>query len=354
MKPIKAAIVSIEGTELNDDEKRIIKNENPLGIALFARNINNEQQLLKLNRQMKEIIERDDFIIAIDQEGGRVCRLKQPHFRDYISQSVMASLNEEEARKIAKLHAELIADDLHSVGVNCNFAPTLDVATPDITNALKCRCFSENEKIVAELGKIIFDTYNQNAIIPCIKHLPGHSGATVDPHLDLPKIDKINNKYFYPFEQIAPDALMAITAHIVINEIDDKPITMSKKAISEIIRKRFSFNGIIVSDALEMHALSGSLTEKTQTSISAGCDVVCYCRGDKDGVMEVLDNCGYLSDNAMATLNKISAIINTPYTKQNIEQKNIEYKQLSEKTVPIENDYDTVEVLNKLYAKKMQ
>ena len=329
MKPIKAAIVSIEGTKLNDDEKRIIKNENPLGIALFARNIKTPKQLKNLNKQIKEIAERDDFIIAIDQEGGRVCRLKHPHFRNYVSQSAMISPGEEEARKIAKLHAELIADDLHNVGVNCNFAPTLDVATPDITDALKNRCFSENEKIVAELGKIIFDTYNQNAIIPCIKHLPGHSGATVDPHLDLPKIDKINNKYFYPFEQITPSALMAMTAHIVINEIDNKPITMSKKAISEIIRNRFNFKGIIVSDALEMHALSGSLTERTQTSISAGCDVVCYCRGDKDGVMEVLDNCGYLSDNAMEVLGKINMIINATYTKHNIEQKDIEYKQLS-------------------------
>ena len=353
MKPIKAAIVSIAGTELNDDEKRMIQNENPLGIALFLRNIKTPKQLKKLNQQIKEISERDDFIIAVDHEGGRVCRLKPPYFRGYVSQSAIGSLNYE-AEKLATLHAELIADDLHSVGINCNFAPTLDVATANITTALKNRCFSDNEKTVAKLGKIIFDTYNQNAIIPCIKHLPGHSGATVDPHLELPKIDKINEKYFYPFEQIAHDALMAMTAHVVLKEIDDKPVSVSKKAIVKIIRNRFDFKGILVSDAIEMHALSGSLTERTQAAIIAGCDAVCYCRGDKNGVREVLDNCGYLSDNAMETLTQINKIINTPYIKQNISQKNMEYKKLSQKTVSTQDDYDAVEVLNKLYAKKMQ
>ena len=353
MKPIKAAVVSIAGTELNDDEKRMIQNDNPLGIVLFLRNIKTPKQLKNLNKQIKEIAERDDFIIAVDHEGGRVCRLKPPYFRNYISQSAIASLDHD-TEKLAKIHAELIAYDLHSVGINCNFAPTLDVATPNITNALKNRCFSNNEKTVAKLGKIIFDTYNQNAIIPCIKHLPGHSEATVDPHLELPKIDKINEKYFYPFEQISPDALLAMSAHIVLKEIDDKPATMSKKVITEIIRNRFKFKGILVSDALEMHALSGSLSERTQMAVFAGCDAVCYCRGDKSGVDEVLDNCGYLSDNAMEILKKINAIINTPYNKQNISQKSTEYKQLSQKTVISQDDYDVVEVLNKLYAKKMQ
>jgi len=353
MKSIKAAIVSIEGTELNDDEKRMIKNENPLGVALFLRNIKTPKQLKNLNKQIKEIAERNDFIIAVDHEGGRVCRLKPPYFRNYVSQAAISSIGQK-AKVLAKLHAELISDDLHSVGINCNFAPTLDVATPDITAALKSRCFSDNEKIVTELGRIIFDVYNQNSIIPCIKHLPGHSKATVDPHLNLPEIDRINNKYFYPFEQIAPDALMAMTAHVVLKEIDNRPVTMSKKAISEIIRNRFNFSGLLISDALEMHALSGSISERTQSAILAGCDVVCYCRGDSVGIKEVLGNCGYLSDNAMETLTQINKIINTPYIKQNISQKNMEYKKLSQKTVSTQDDYDAVEVLNKLYAKKMQ
>lgn len=348
MKPIKAAVVSIQGTSLTDEEKVMISQENPLGIALFARNIATPHQLLALTSSIKEVAERDNILIAVDQEGGRVCRLKPPFFRSYLAQSAIGSLDIGKACKMARLHAELIADDLHKVGINCNFAPTLDVATPLITKALKSRCFSRNINTTTALGKTMLDAYTDSAILACIKHLPGHSGAENDPHLQLSVIRKTINRFLYPFEQIAPHALMAMTAHIVLNDIDNLPITMSKKAISTLIRKKIGFTGLLISDALEMKALRGTLQEKTIQCRQAGCDAVCYCLGDTNAVQTILDNCGYLSDNTMNTFEKISRLITTPYYPQNISGKVRQYLNLARQTQPVIEDYDAVEVLMKL------
>ena len=304
MKPIKAAIISVSGTKLTDEEKYLIERENPLGVSLFMRNITTPRQLLALTDEIKNTAGRNNILIAVDQEGGRVCRLAPPHFRKYLAQSAIGSFDIEKARQTAQLHAELIAYDLHKCGINCNFAPTLDVLAPHITNALKSRCFSRNPKIVTELGKIMIDTYYHHSILPCIKHIPGHANAQNDPHLQLSIIKKIFERYLYPFEQIAPQALMAMTAHIVLREIDSLPITMSKKAISELIRGRFKFKGLLISDALEMKALPGSLQDKTLACRDAGCDAVCYCSGDIKCVHTVLDNCGYLSSEAQEIFEK--------------------------------------------------
>ena len=348
MKQIKAAIVSVSGTTLTDDEKYLLACENPLGVAFFMRNISTPHQLWKLTKSIKEVVERDNILLAVDQEGGRVCRLAPPYFRKYLAQAAIGKLDFDLAQEVARLHAELIAHDLHKVGFNCNFAPTLDVATSLITNALKSRCFSKNPLVVAALSKIIIDTYQCSGILSCIKHVPGHSGAENDPHLQLSKIRKTYKRFLYPFEQIAPSALMAMTAHIVLSEIDDVPITMSSKAIRQLIRGQFNFKGILLSDALEMKSLPGSLTEKTLTTRAAGVDAVCYCKGDYDGVKEVLNNCGYLDDTALTVLEKISSLILCPYTPPQISGKARRYQNIVKQTPPIIEDYDAVEVLNQL------
>lgn len=348
MKPVKAAIISISGTQLTDDEKHILTEENPLGVSLFARNINTPEQLSLLIKSIKESAGRNDILIAVDQEGGRVCRLKEPYFRHYASQAAIGSLPLEKAQQAAFLHAGLIADDLCRCGFNCNFSPTLDVVTPNITAALKSRCFSRDENVVAALGKVVFETYTGQGILSCIKHFPGHSGAAADPHLQLSVIKHINPRWLYPFEQIAPRALAGMTAHIVLEEVDTLPVTMSAKAISRIIRGQLGFKGLLISDALEMKALSGTLAEKTSTAIKAGCDAVCYCKGDTKGIREVLDKCGFLNDAAMQTYEHISTLIAAPHKNNNIENIEKKYKTLISSASEPVDDYDAVEVLNKL------
>ena len=348
MKPIKAAIISLSGPTLTDEEKTLIEQENPFGVSLFDRNIENPRQLKQLTDSIKTISGRNDIIIATDQEGGRVCRLKKPHFRSYLAQAAIGSLGISYAEQTAQLHAELIADDLHSVGINCNFAPTLDVATPTLTKALKSRCFSRNSQIVTRLSQIMIDVYNQKGIVPCIKHLPGHSGAENDPHLQLSTIRHAYKRHLYPFEQIAPHALMAITAHIVLSEIDNLPITMSKKAITSLIRGQFNFKGLLISDALEMKSLSGTLKEKTIACREAGCDAVCYCHGDMENLTIVLQHCGYLSDKTLEVYKQISDLTACSYRADDIAVKEKEYQRLAAMTQPIIDDYDAVEVLNQL------
>lgn len=348
MKQIKAAIVSLSGTTLSDDEKRLLATQRPLGVSLFVRNIANPEQLKALSQSIRESVESDEILIAVDQEGGRVCRLKPPAWRAYMSQAAIGALPEAQAIKAAALHARLIADDLHKGGINCNFAPTLDVGTPDITAALKSRCFSHDEKLTARLGQVMFEAYNQAGIVPCIKHFAGHSGARNDPHLQLSVIEKTNRRYFYPFAQIAPQALMGMTAHIVLQEFDSLPVTMSAKVIQSLVRGVFGFKGLLVSDALEMRALSGSLAEKARAAIAAGCNAVLYCKGDIEGLRTVLDNCGYITEENRETLSRIFALTRQPRSPENIENMAAEYADYAAQAPEIVDDYDAVEVLNKL------
>ncbi len=351
MKPIKAAIISVAGTHLTDEEKKLLEKENPLGVSLFARNIKDTQQLKALTNDIYNAVGRNDMIIATDQEGGRVCRLKEPNFRHYASQAALGSLAPDKAQRAVYLHAKLIADDLHKCGINCNFAPVLDLAFSEMTKALKSRCFHSDANIVTKLGKIILDTYMQNAVLPCIKHMPGHGDCINDPHLALPVLQHINPHSFYPFIKLAPQSLMAMTAHIVLPEIDVLPATLSAKVIQSIIRREFNFQGILISDALEMKALNGSLAQRALLSIQAGCDAVCYCLGKIEDSSSVLDNCGYLNDRACNVLEKISNLILMPYANTVLPTEKTEYDTLIAQADEPNDDYDAVEVLNQLSAK---
>lgn len=351
MKPIKAAIISVAGTCLTDEEKRLLEKENPLGVSLFARNVENAEQLKALTSAIRHAVGRNDILIATDQEGGRVCRLKEPNFGHYASQAALGSLPIEKAQRAVYLHAKLIANDLHKCGINCNFAPVLDIIFPEMTKALKSRCFSSDADIVTNLGKILLDTYIQNAVLPCVKHIPGHGDCGEDPHLSLPVLNHIDERSFYPFINLAPQALMAMTAHVVLPEIDTLPATQSRKIIQLIIRRALNFQGILISDTLEMKALKGTLAERTRQSIKARCDAVCYSLGQIEDCRSVLENCGYLNDRACSVWEKISKLISTPYSVVSLQAERNEYDTLTAQANEPDDDYDAVEVLNQLCAK---
>ena len=354
MREITAAMLSVSGCVLTDEEKLLLKKANPMGITLFKRNIADKEQVKTLISSVKQAIERDDVLIAADQEGGRVCRFSSPHWDDYVSQYALASLDETQAKEMSQLHAFLIANDLKQIGVNWNYAPVLDVAYSNTTQALQSRIFSSDEKKVAELGKILTDTYKKNGICPCVKHLPGHGRATVDPHLNLPILSQPLNeleKDFYPFTVLAQDAPAGMTAHMVISCVDDKPITQSKKAIENIIRGYIGFKGFLISDAIDMKALKGSLTDKVKTSLDAGCDAVCYCFGIFEEMKEVVSALRPLTDEALMRFEKIKKIINQPLQNQDIQKAKKRYKELSLQVKTLTTDYDAVEVLHEIKEK---
>lgn len=351
-KPILAAMLSCSGQRLTDAEKRLFEKVNPLGISLFGRNIKDKKQIKTLIKQIKETIGRDDVLIAIDQEGGRVRRLIEPEFRPYVSQKILASTMSDE---VVKIHTQLISNDLLELGINWNYAPVLDINFPETTVALGNRCFSDDEKTVAKLGKIMVDEYVNQGICPCIKHMPGHGRASVDPHLNLPILDfslKELEKDFYPFKTLNK-APAGMTAHMIIKEIDDKfPVTQSKKAIDTLIRGIIGFDGFLISDAIDMKALSGSVGEKARASLEAGCDSVCYCLGVYDELVDVCNNCSYLSDKSMIRFAKIKNIFNNRAKISNIDDIGIRYDQLIGEVEKYNDNYDATEVLHKMEQNK--
>lgn len=344
-----AAFLSCSDKSLTDDEKRLFEKFRPAGITLFSRNIDNIKQLQKLIKQIREIVGYD-ILVAVDQEGGRVRRLKEPDFFPYVAQTKIGELPLKLAKKAAKLHAELISYDLKKVGIDVNFAPVLDVMHADTTDALRSRCFSDDVDVVSELAKLSVDSYIESGIIPCIKHLPGHGRAACDPHLGLPVIEaKITElaDEFRPF-QICNYAPMGMTAHILLTDIDKNyPITQSKTGINKIIREMIGFNGFLISDAIDMNALRGDIVQRAEASLAAGCDSVCYCMGRINEMYELSKYCPKLSDEAMLRLDKAKEILHNNLLK-GVTKKREQYSAIFSEITAYNEKYDATEVLHKM------
>ena len=354
-KPILAAILSVAGTSLTDEEKFILEKYNPVGIALFGRNIQSKPQLKSLIKEIKEVIGRNDVLIAIDQEGGRVRRLTPPDYRPYAAHIEIGQLPFEQAKQAAQFHAELISNDFHELGINVNFAPCIDRLYNNTTEALKSRCFSDDLNVVSTLGKTMVDTYMKNGILPCIKHMPGLGSAINDPHLSLPQTSLSKELFeadLKPFIECNHSPL-AMTAHLLIPHIDkENALTQSKQGIKQLIREKIGFDGFLISDGIDMHALKGTLTQKTLKIIEAGCDCICYSMGTIDGLRELSENCPKLSDAAYQRLDNALQILHNVYEKPNIKLISDKYSKLLSDITPYKETYDATEVLHKLQTKE--
>ena len=347
-KNILAALLSVKGHNLSDHEKYLFEKYNPLGVTLFARNLFSVEQTINLVKSIKETIGRNDVLIALDEEGGRVERLAQIGFDLHASQNILGLTDD---KKITKLHARLIAANMKKIGANLNFAPVLDVGYSDITIALKNRCFGIDKEKIAQHGKILCEEYINEGICPCIKHIPGHGRAVNDPHKELSaincSIDQLEND-FYPFQQLK-NMPMAMSAHILLTQIDNKnPITVSPKGIKEIIRDFIGFNGFLISDAIDMHALKGNIIQKAKASWQAGCDGICYCLADAAEMEELCKNGKYLDDISLERYETIKKIIcNKKNTIILDNQKKEYYSAISGFTEELVN-YDAITVLHQL------
>ena len=358
-KPILSAMLSCSGTKLTDDEKILFSQYNPLGISLFGRNLKNPQQIRALCHEIKETIGRDDVLIAIDQEGGRVRRLTEPYFRPYSSQYRLGQIAQEHGIEIAKeatkLHATLIAYDLKSLGINWNYAPVIDVEHQNTAEVLRSRTFGSNKGIISTLGNTMLNTYCEYGICPCIKHIPGLGSGSTDPHLALPIINKSLSELENDFTPIRDlnQCPAAMTAHILLPVIDkDNPLTQSTIGIRDIIRHQLGYNGFLISDAIDMHALSGSLSDKTKNALNAGCDAICYCGGNITELTEVAQSCRFLRDNSIIRFEKIKKIISINKSIKNIEVSATRYQELIGKIEEYNDNYDATETLNLMQKEK--
>jgi beta-glucosidase-like glycosyl hydrolase len=280
MKPI---IVGIETFTLTDAEKDLLPKINPSGIALFERNCQNPAQVLSLTNSLRSLLGNDNLKIFIDQEGGRIQRLKKPLFKEFPGAKFFADIAENDLNKAATLvynNYQEMAIYLQSLGINGNFAPVADLAHPSAHPVIGDRSFGSNVEQTSKLAESCYLALLNNNVAPVLKHIPGHGRATIDSHIDLPYISTdlkiLEETDFAVFKNLL-SCPYAMTSHIIYEAIDPyNPATTSKKVIN-YIREEIGYKGIIMTDAIEMKALKNSIIENATLSIEAGCDLVLYC-----------------------------------------------------------------------------
>jgi len=281
----KAIIISIKGYHLSTKEKMLIKNEKPWGLILFKRNIKSLRQVIELIKKIRKFSKDSKFPIMIDEEGETVSRLSKIINHNF-SQKLFGDMykdNPEVALIVYKNYINNLTVLLKKIGININTVPVLDVIRKKTHKIIGNRSFSNDPRIVKTLGQVCVKQYKSNKLGTVIKHIPGHGCSTFDSHLKTPKV-KLNYKDlnkidFFPFK--SNSSQFAMTAHILYSKIDKNNVaTFSKKIISQIIRKKIGFKGILISDDISMKALKYDLVTNAKKSLIAGCNIVLYCAGN--------------------------------------------------------------------------
>lgn len=287
-----ACIFGLSGTELTAEERKFFRNAQPLGFILFRRNIDTPEQTKALVDSLRACVDHEALIL-IDQEGGRVRRLRPPHWPDYPPASRFAEVcnDREEERAMVRLGARLMANDLFALGINVDCAPVLDVPQPGAHDIIGDRAYGLTADDVAVMGRAACEGLLAGGILPIIKHIPGHGRAGADSHASLPVVDAPLDDLlatdFYPF-QVNADMPLAMTAHVMYTAIDKKHSATTSKKCIRLIREAIGFDGLLMCDDLSMGALSGELNARARASLKAGCDVLLHCNGHMDQMVEVL------------------------------------------------------------------
>ena len=285
--PYRAFIAGCSGHMLTDEEKSFFEEARPWGFILFARNCRDSGQIRALCQELRACIGRDDAPILIDQEGGRVDRLKPPEWPErppMMRFGDLYKLDKALGAEAAMLGARLIAQDLAELGVNVNCVPVLDVPQPDAHEIIGDRALANHPETIAALARDVVRGTLSAGVLPIIKHIPGHGRAMADSHLELPvvtaSLSDLENVDLVPFRALS-DAPMAMTAHVIYTAWDEANCaTLSPTIIGEVIRGQVGFDGLLMSDDLSMKALSGSFEERTRAALAAGCDIALHCNGD--------------------------------------------------------------------------
>ncbi len=284
--PPAAVLFGCSGPTLEPEEYDFFQKINPWGFILFRRNCANRAQLAQLVKNLRQCVARPDAPVLIDQEGGAVARLRPPVWPAYPAPARFGQLYERNpaaARRAARLNARLIAHDLAEAGINVNCAPVLDLPVPGAHPVIGSRALARAPAAAAELGRAVCQGFADQGVIPVIKHIPGHGRARLDSHAQLPVVETepqiLAAHDFAPFHALR-DQPLAMTAHIVYAAFDPRrPATQSADVIGDVVRGQIGFRGILLSDALEMNALQGPLSQRAAEALAAGCDAVLHCSG---------------------------------------------------------------------------
>jgi len=282
-----AVVFGCAGPELGDREAGFFRDANPAGFILFGRNCVDPHQVARLVDDLRNAVQRAEAPILIDQEGGRVARLKPPHWPAYPAARSFGDLVRTDravALEAVRLNSLLIGLDLISLGITVNCAPTIDVSIEGAHEMIGTRAYGSDPQLVTEMGRAVCDGLLDANVMPVIKHLPGYGRAMVDSHLALPiiseTIEELDRSDFVPFKALS-HLPWGMTAHALIKAVDSEhPATLSSKVIDQIVRQRIGFKGILITDDLSMNALTGAVADRVAGSLAAGCDLALHCNGN--------------------------------------------------------------------------
>jgi len=303
---MKAAILGCAGTALSADERAFFRDADPLGFILFARNIDSPEQTRRLTEDLRSCVARAEAPVLIDQEGGRVARLRPPHWRKAPPARVLGELYARDAEaglEATQLNSRLLAADVASVGCDVDCLPVLDIAFPETHAVIGDRAYAAQPEPVAALGRAAAEGLMAEGVMPVIKHMPGHGRSTVDSHESLPRVsvprETLERTDFLPFRLLA-DLPWGMTAHVLYEAIDRAAaMTVSARGVKDVVRRHIGFDGLLLSDDLSMQALGGTLGERAARALAAGCDIALHCNGRMDEMVEVAGHTGPMTRQAV-------------------------------------------------------
>ena len=315
---MQAAIYGLAGFDLTADERDFFRDADPVGFILFRRNCESREQLLRLTDSLREVSGRAEVPILIDQEGGRVARMRPPEWVSFPAAEAFDRLYRvapSSAIEAARSNARAIGLMLREVGVNVNALPLLDVRQEGATDIIGDRAFGGEPMQVAAIGRAVLDGLASAGVVGIVKHMPGHGRALVDSHHELPivtaSLDELDVD-LEPFERLS-SAPMGMRAHVLYTEWDpDRPASQSPIVIERIIRERIGFDGFLMSDDSNMNALSGTQAERAAACVAAGCDVALPCNGVLADNIEIAKALPDLSVEGAERLGRAMALTFTP------------------------------------------
>ncbi len=317
------AIFGVEGQALSVKEAKFLEETKPFGFILFARNIDNPDQVKNLVADLKATLHGDPCLVLIDQEGGRVARLRPPYWPDYpagVRFGERYDADPAASLTAMRLNSRLIAADLNELGINVDCLPVLDVPVEGGHDVIGDRAYSTNPDVVTALARAACDGLLEGGVLPVIKHIPGHGRAMADSHKELPRVDatleELRETDFAPFKALA-DIPLGMTGHMLFTALDEhESVTTSRRIVAGIIRGEIGFDGLLMSDDLNMEALAGTLGERAARAQAAGCDVALHCNGDFEQMKQVA---GALAPPSEKTLQRFERALECLQAPQEID-----------------------------------
>ena len=309
------AIFCPAGARLTADERAFFRDADPAGYILFGPrpglegSVIDREQLRALTDELRSLHGRDGLLISIDQEGGRVARMRPPEWDAYPAAEAFAKLWDiapASAIEAARVNAQALAMDLAEVGITVDYWPLLDVRQPGAHDVIGDRALGSEPMQVAALGRAVLDGLARAGVAGCIKHMPGHGRAMADSHQEMPTVEASEaelDRDIEPFRTLAPRAMVGMTAHVRYTAWDaEHPATQSPFVINEILRRRIGFHGLLLTDDIDMEALSGTVPERSERAIAAGCDLVLNCWARMDDMIGIAERLPVMSDAAKQRL----------------------------------------------------